>query len=66
MLADFVKPEPGKTVQIHPICHESGESKGVLLVAYEITLDIISIHRLAKRFTPNSQCCSQVFTLFMP
>lgn len=35
MLADFVKPEPGKTVQIHPICHESGESKGVLLVAYE-------------------------------
>lgn len=54
MLADFVKPEPGKTVQIHPICHESGESKGVLLVAYEITLDIISIHRLAKRFTPIS------------
>lgn len=66
MLVDFVKPEPGKTVQIHPICHESGESKGVLLVAYEITLDIISIHRLAKRFTPISQCCSQVSPLFIP
>lgn len=66
MLADFVKPEPGKTVQVYPIYHKSGESKGVLLVAYGITLDIISIHRLAKRFTPNSWCCSQVFPLFVP
>ena len=66
MLADFVKPEPGKTVQIHPICHESGESKGVLLVAYEIALDIISIHRLAKRFTPNFWCCSQAILLSVP
>lgn len=63
MLADFVKPEPGKTVQIHPICHESGESKGVLLVAYEITLDIISIHRLTKRFTPNYWHCSGTISL---
>lgn len=66
MLADFVKPEPGKTVQIHPICHESGESKGVLLVAYEITLDIISFHRLTKRFTPNNWHYSGAFPLFIP